>query len=119
MYKTSDIFKLNNIGVKCKIIVVVPKYDQNTINVINKFNCEILLQKGEGFGNAIIQGLMSVETKYACIFNADGSFDPKYLDQMIEKLDSEADFVFSTRYKRPGVVMTIHNNYVWKLFFTF
>ena len=108
--------ELNKIGKKCKIIVVVPKYDKDTINVISGLNCEILLQEGEGFGNAIIQGLMSVKTEYACIFNADGSFDPKYLNEMLEKLDTQADFIFSTRYKKPGgsdddTLITMLGNY--------
>ena len=42
------------------------------------------------------------DTEYACIFNADGSFDPKYLNQMVEKIRYSNDFVFSTRYKKPG-----------------
>ena len=29
----------------------------------------------------------------------DGSFDPEYLDQMLEKNKSNFEFVFSTRYK--------------------
>ena len=88
---------------------------KDTINVISGLNCEILLQEEEGFGNAI-QGLMSVKTEYACILNADGSFDTKYLNQMVEKLDTQADFIFSTRYKKPGgsdddTLITMLGNY--------
>ena len=40
--------------------------------------------------------------KYLCIFNADGSFDPKYLNQMVELLDTKYDFVFNSRYVDEG-----------------
>ena len=43
-----------------------------------------------------------MQTKYLCIFNADGSFDPKYLNQMVELLDTKYDFVFNSRYVDEG-----------------
>ena len=94
--------EIKDMQLSCKIIVVVPEYDKSTIEAIAKFDCKILIQKGEGFGNALIQGLNESNTKYSCIFNADGSFDPKYLLEMSEKLDQGIDFIFNTRYIRPG-----------------
>ena len=85
--------EIYDMKLSCKIIVVVPEYDQSTIEAIAKFDCKILKQKGEGFGNALIQGLRESDTKYSCIFNADGSFDPKYLLDMIQKLDEGTDFL--------------------------
>ena len=32
--------------------------------------------------SALIEGINNVKTKYLCIFNADGSFDPKYLNKI-------------------------------------
>ncbi len=94
--------EINDMKLPYKIIVVVPEYDKATIKAITKFDCKILVQKGEGFGNALIQGLNESNTKYSCIFNADGSFDPKYLSEMIIKLDNGEDFIFNTRYIHPG-----------------
>ena len=94
--------EINDMKLSCKIVVVVPEYDKSTIKAIEKFDCKILIQKGEGFGNALIQGLNESNTKYSCIFNADGSFDPKYLSEMIIKLDNGEDFIFNTRYIHPG-----------------
>ena len=37
-----------------------------------------------------------------CIFNADGSFDPKYLIEMLEECKKENDFIFSSRYSKNG-----------------
>ena len=58
--------------------------------------------KRRGFGNALIEGLNYSSTEYSCIFNADGSFDPKYLDEMLKKNKDNYEFIFSTRYKKPG-----------------
>ena len=87
---------------KLKKIVIIPPYDHLTRQAIEKFDCEILDQKGEGFGSALIQGINRVQTKYLCIFNADGSFDPKYLNQMVELLETKYDFVFNSRYVEEG-----------------
>ena len=86
----------------CKIIVVVPETDLNTQNSIKNFNCKIIKQIDEGYGSALIQGIKEVETKFLCIFNADGSFDPKYLKSMLDELSKNSDFVFNSRYENDG-----------------
>lgn len=112
--------EIDDLKLNCKKIVVVPAYDKETIDSIKKFDCRISIQKGEGFGNALIQGLNESDTEYSCIFNADGSFDPKYLNSMIKKLEDGNDFVFNTRYVKPGgseddTLLTLIGNY----FFTY
>ena len=47
-----------------KKIVIVPSYDKETIDSIKKFDCRVSIQKGEGFGNALIQGLNNSKQKY-------------------------------------------------------
>ena len=59
-----------------KIIVVIPREDVLTREAIKNYDCTILPQFESGFGNALILGINAVETKYFCIFNADGSFNP-------------------------------------------
>ena len=85
-----------------KKTIVIPKYDKKTLEAIKSFDCNIVQQNGEGFGSALIEGINTVKTKYLCIFNADGSFDPKYLYEMISLLEGENDFVFNTRYEKNG-----------------
>ena len=87
-----------------KTIVIIPSDDQLTKNSIKKFNCKIIEeQNGKGYGNALRNGINKVETDFFCIFNADGSFDPIYLNEMIKKIDEEkADFVFCSRYEGNG-----------------
>ena len=87
---------------KCKKFVVLQKEDLETKEAINKIkNIKIIEQMNNGFGNALIEGINSVRTKYCCIINADGAMNPKYLDKM-RKLCKNKDFVFATRYQKPG-----------------
>jgi len=88
---------------KCnlKIIIVLEKEDLDTINSIKEYDCEILYQKNKGYGDALINGINNINTKYFCIFNADGSFDPKELNTMYNKVnDDNFDLVFASRYEQ-------------------
>ena len=89
---------------ECKKLIVLQKEDIETKKSIeNIHNIEIHEQNNNGYGNALIEGINSVKTKYCCIINADGSMDPKYLKQMRETCkDLDLDFVFGSRYQRPG-----------------
>ena len=49
----------------------------------------------------LIEGINSVKTDYCCIINADGSMNPKYLKEM-RSLCSTKDFIFTSRYQKPG-----------------
>ena len=84
-----------------KIKVILEKNDIETIESIKTYNCEIIYQSGKGYGNALIEGIESVNTKYFCIFNADGSFIPDELEGMLSKIQlKDADFVFASRYEK-------------------
>ena len=83
-------------------IVVLPEGDNLTLEAIKNFDVKIIYQKGKGFGNALKFGITSVDTKYFCIFNADGSFDPIYLNELRNILINGSDFVFSSRYLKNG-----------------
>ena len=86
----------------CKKLVVLQKEDFETIDSIKNIkNIKIHKQEKNGYGNALIEGINNTNTDYCCIINADGSMDPKYLNEMkiaCEKLD----FVFGSRYQKPG-----------------
>ena len=87
---------------KCKKFIVLQKEDLETKEAIRKIkNIKIIEQMNNGFGNALIEGINSVRTKYCCIINADGAMNPKYLDKM-RKLCKNKDFVFASRYQKPG-----------------
>ena len=60
---------------KLKILIVLEESDVETINSISQYDCQIIFQKGKGYGDAILLGLNNVSTEFFCIFNADGSFN--------------------------------------------
>ena len=78
-------------------IIVLPEDDILTLNAIKNFNVKIIYQKGKGFGNALKLGINSVDTKYFCIFNADGSFDQNDLHKMYNLITNN-DFIYASRY---------------------
>lgn len=82
-----------------KKLIVMEKEDTLTLSSIKNFDCEIHTQINKGYGSAIIEGIEKINTKYLCIFNADGSFDPKELEEMYNKTQSN-NFVFGSRYEK-------------------
>ena len=89
---------------KFKVIVIIPIEDDLTRQSIKNFNCKIIEEKnGKGYGCALRTGIEQVDTEFFCIFNADGSFNPDYLNNMYEILDkNNVDFVFCSRYEVDG-----------------
>jgi len=84
-----------------EVLVVVEETDQETINSIKNLNCKILFQKNKGYGDALIQGISSVKTDFFCIFNADGSFKPEELNNMLKlSKNQNYDLVFGSRYEK-------------------
>jgi len=107
----------------CKKIIVLEETDLDTINSIKKFtDVKIQFQKTNGYGSAIIEGIIAANTKYFCIINADGSMNPIYLESMLQQFqDKDIDFLFASRYEKPeggsddDNFITLFGNY----FFTF
>jgi len=86
----------------CNKIVILEKSDIKTIESIKNFECKIVYQAGKGYGNALIEGINNVTTDYLCIFNADGSFNPSYLNDMLHLCENNRDFIFASRYMKGG-----------------
>ena len=81
--------------------IILEASDKPTIEAIKTYDCNIIFQDSKGYGDALKKGIKSVDTEFFCIFNADGSFDPKELNNMMEKVDVEDfDIVFGTRYEK-------------------
>ena len=104
---------------ECKKIVILEETDLKTISAISDFDCKIIYQNNRGYGDALIEGINSVQTEYLCIFNADGSFNPKYLSKKLE-LCKERDYVFSSRYLKEGgseddTLITRIGNFIFSL----
>ena len=89
-------------SLEAKKLIVLEKEDINTINSLQNHNdIKIIYQESKGYGNAIIEGIKNSKTDYCCIINADGSMDPKYLNQMLKEC-SNNDFIFASRYQKPN-----------------
>ena len=77
-------------------IIVIP--NDATLPINFKFEkIKVIHQSKAGYGNALIEGMREVKTNFFCIFNADGSFNPAELDEML-KLTKKFDYIFASRY---------------------
>jgi len=109
------------------INIVLHKSDHKTIESLSKSDVKIIYQQDLGYGDALIYGINRCETKYFCIFNADGSFDPSEIGKMFKFMISEnLDFVFGSRYQKNAssdddTIITLIGNYIFttlgKIFF--
>ena len=100
-----------------KIIVIIEKNKRT--NFYKKKNVKIINQKKNGYGAAIKDGFKICNAKYACIFNADESFNINDLPKMIKLLKNN-DFVFASRYlKNAGsdddTFLTWFGNFIFTL----
>jgi|TARA_B110001452_G_C15068525_1_gene372937 glycosyltransferase involved in cell wall biosynthesis len=99
--KESLPYVLNEIkNLDCKKKVILASDDFETISAIKDPDVQIIYQHNRGFGDALISGINAVDTDYFCIFNADGSFDPSELPNMLLLIEkSNSDFIFASRYQ--------------------
>ena len=110
-----------------KIDIILHVTDLDTIQAIKEYDVNIIYQENSGYGDALIQGIKQCKTKYFCIFNADGSFNPSEINQMFKTLQSKKlDFIFASRYQtnagsEDDTIVTLIGNYIFtyigKIFF--
>ena len=87
---------------KFEKLVVLQREDRETIDSISDLkDIKIFIQKNNGYGNALKEGIDLIKTEFFCIINADGSMDPKYLNEMMSECENK-DFVFASRYLEGG-----------------
>ena len=87
-------------NLNCKKKIILKKDDILTIDAIKNFDVDIIYQNNSGYGDALITGINNLDTSYFCIFNADGSFNPNELTNMLNIIkSSNSDFVFASRYQ--------------------
>ena len=102
-----------------KIDIILHASDIETIHAIKNYDVNIVYQKNLGYGDALIHGIKQCKTKYFCIFNADGSFDPSELKKMHNSLQAKKlDFLFASRYQKNSgseddTVLTLVGNYIF------
>jgi hypothetical protein len=93
------IILLNNL-IKIKFIKKIIVVLEKDKNIIFKNNRVIIInQKKRGYGSAIKDGFKKSKNKYACIFNADGSFNIFDLPGMLNLIKNK-HFIFASRYEK-------------------
>ena len=101
--------------------IVLEKSDKSTVEAISNYDCKIIYQDSVGYGDALKKGIETAETEFFCIFNADGSFNPDELNNMISKIKKDKyDFVFATRYENNSgsdddTIVTYVGNHIFTL----
>lgn len=107
--------------IKCKKLLIVTNISNKISILKNKYNCDVIVQKGVGYGSAIKEGIQKIKTKYLCIFNADGSFDYKTLYKMYQIIKTDnKKFLFASRYEKGGGSLDdTFLTYVGNMIFTF
>jgi glycosyltransferase involved in cell wall biosynthesis len=108
-------------------VIILHQSDLKTIEAISHLNVKIVFQKNFGYGDALITGINEIDTELFCIFNADGSFKPGEIKDMMIKLEANnLDFVFGSRYNKNAksdddTIITLIGNYIFstigKIFF--
>ena len=104
-----------------KICIILKDTDSITINSIKGFDVEVIQQKGIGYGDALIEGINYCKTKYFCIFNADGSFNPSEIEGIMKQIEkNNTDFIFASRYEKNAgsdddTLVTFVGNYFFSL----
>ena len=85
----------------CEIVITMKNDDIKTIESIDNDRIKIFYQSGKGYGNSLKEAIENCKSKYFCIFNADGSFEKDDLPTMYTEIQ-KYDFVYTTRYEKPG-----------------
>ena len=85
-----------------KKVVILDETDLKTVEATKKFSdVEIIYQKKNGYGNALIEGIDNTKTEYFSIINADGSMNPSELNNMLNCIiDNGNDVIFGSRYMK-------------------
>jgi glycosyltransferase involved in cell wall biosynthesis len=103
------------------ILVIIDRTDIKTIESIKYLKHKLIFQQKKGYGDAIITGINSSQTKYSCIFNADGSFQEEDIIKMKDLvIESNLDFIFASRYSYGGgssddTILTYIGNKIFSL----
>jgi glycosyltransferase involved in cell wall biosynthesis len=92
-------------------IVVVDCSSDKTPEIAESFGVKVI--KGvEGYGSACIEGFRNSSGKILIFMDADGSYDPKHIPELIEPIaKGEADLVLGSRFKgkmMPGSMPGLH-----------
>lgn len=62
---------------------------------------KLLLQKTDGLGNAVLEGIREAKGEFIVMMDGDGSHDPEYINDMFSRM-SDSDIVIASKYVPGG-----------------
>ena len=84
-------------------IIVVDGYSSDkTVEIARSKGVKVIFQDGKGKGGAIKTAIKYVKTPYILVMDADHTYDPKYIEKMLEKA-SEYDEIIGMRKNREKI----------------
>lgn len=81
-----------------EIIVVDGHSTDGTAEIVRKLGHRVIMQDGQGYGGAFIQGVQASAGDTVVLMDADGSQNPQDIPKLIKKLNEGYDCVFASRY---------------------
>ncbi len=105
------------------ILVIDGKSSDNTRNLALEAGAKVILQKGKGKGNALIQAISLIQSDYVMLIDGDGTCSPSNADEMMDLLLSGYDQVIGNRlvpdnyhsFNRLNLTGDIILNYLFKV----
>ncbi|WP_291765486.1 glycosyltransferase [Caldivirga sp. UBA161] len=80
------------------VIVVDGHSTDNTVNVAKKYGALVVEQPGDGKADAVYYGLRMVKKPYVLLMDGDGTYDPSYIQAMLNKaINEDLDEVLGAR----------------------
>lgn len=62
---------------------------------------KLLIQKTDGLGNAVLEGIGEAKGEFIVMMDGDGSHDPEYINNMLERMNN-SDVVIASKYVPGG-----------------
>lgn len=81
-----------------EIIVVDGHSTDGTLDVVRERGVTVYVQESRGYGEAVSTGLRHATGEYVTFLDADGSYDPSALHELLVRLEQGYDAVFCSRY---------------------
>jgi glycosyltransferase involved in cell wall biosynthesis len=95
--------RLNDLGFN-NVLVIDGRSKDRTVKVAERYGAKVVLQTGQGKGDAIRQVLSNgyFDVDAMVLMDADGSMDPAEIRMFVEALDSGADIAKGSRFMKGG-----------------
>jgi len=94
--------KIKQLFKNSELLVVDGGSTDKTLDIAKRFGCKVMIQKGKGKGNAIIEALEKIDdNEIVAMLDADGTYEPadiKYMLRTFRKYGSKNTIIIGSRY---------------------